>query len=124
MAMYPASQQPRIYRLKLGIAMSKTIELPVAEEKAKTSLPVVAAPESMCVEFVQFCKEQHLEARAAQTFLHVLHRHSWETERDRIREGMRPEVDALFAPAEKALAEGKDCKELLNAIIKDVRTHK
>jgi hypothetical protein len=114
MAMYPASQQPRIYCLKLGIAMSKTIELPVAEKGSA----------SMCVEFVQFCKEQHLEARAAQTFLHVLHRHAWETERDQIREGMRAEVDALFAPAEKALAEGKDCKELLQAIIKAVRTYK
>ena len=112
--MYPASQQPGIYRLKLEIAMSKTIELPVAEEKS----------ESMCVEFVQFCKEQHLEARAAHTFLHVLHRHAWETERDQIREGMRPEVDALFAPAEKALAEGKDCKDSLKAIIKAVRTNK
>lgn len=103
--------------------MTKTMELPIAPEKTKTTLPVIDTPQkSMCVEFVQFCKEQHLQARAAQTFLHVLHKKSWEDECHHIRESMRPEVDALFAPIEKALAEGKDCQELLRTLIKKLRS--
>lgn len=97
------------------------MEVPTAAEKTKP-LPVVETPQkSMCVEFVQFCKEQHLEARAATTFLHVLHKKSWENECQQIREAMRPEVEALFAPIEKALAEGKGCESLLKGLIQTIR---
>jgi hypothetical protein len=71
-----------------------------------------------CVEFVKFCKEQHLNSRAAHTFLRVLHNKSWEAECDKIRESMRPEVDHLFEPAEKALKEGKNCMEVLNVLVR------
>jgi len=70
-----------------------------------------------CVEFVKFCKEQHLNSRAANTFLRVLHNHNWENERDHIRESMRPEVDRLFEPAEQALKEGRNCIEVLNVLM-------
>jgi hypothetical protein len=70
-----------------------------------------------CVDFVKFCKEQHLNSRAANTFLRVLHNHNWEAERDTIRESMRPEVDRLFEPAEQALKEGRNCIEVLNLLV-------
>jgi hypothetical protein len=100
--------------------MTKTMDLPTAAEnpKAQSDSPNKA----MCGEFVQFCKEQHLEARAAQTFLHVLHKKSWDDECHKIREAMRPEVDALFIPVEKALAEGKDCQMMLKELIKKLKT--
>ncbi len=105
--------------------MSKTTEMPVAPEKSRTALPVVDAPQrSNCVDFVEFCKEQYLEARSAQVMLHALHNHRWETERERIREAMRPEIDAIFAPVEKGLAEGRDCQVLMKAIMKAVRDNR
>jgi hypothetical protein len=88
------------------------------------SLAVIAeqksAPEprgGACVEFVKFCKEQHLNSRAAHTFLRVLHNKTWEAECEKIRESMRPEVDRMFEPAEKALAEGKNCREILDLLV-------
>jgi hypothetical protein len=70
-----------------------------------------------CLEFVQFCKEQHLNSRAAHTFLHVLHNQTWEKECEKIRESMRPEVDRIFAPIEKALQDGANCREVLALLV-------
>src|SRR3954471_7477857 len=100
--------------------MTKTTDLPTATENSKVVLDAPA--KILCAEFVQFCKEQHLEARAAQTFLHVLHKKTWEDECHKIREAMRPEVEALFIPVEKALAEGKDCQLMLKDLIKKLKT--
>src|SRR4051812_3874627 len=99
--------------------MTKTMDMPTATENSK----VVSDPpaKTMCAEFVQFCKEQHLEARAAQTFLHVLHKKIWEDECHKIREAMRPEVEALFIPVEKALAEGNDCQLMLKDLVKKLK---
>ena len=95
------------------------MDLPAATENPKV---VSDAPaKTMCAEFVQFCKEQHLEARAAQTFLHVLHKKSWQDECHKIREATRPEVEALFIPIEKALAEGKDCQSTLKDLIRKLK---
>lgn len=74
-----------------------------------------------CVEFVKFCKEQHLNSRAAHTFLHVLHNKTWEAECDTIRESMRPEVDRIFGPAEKALNDGVNCKEVLATLVRSLK---
>jgi hypothetical protein len=99
--------------------MTKTMDLPTAADNPKI---ISNAPQkTMCAEFVQFCKEQHLEARAAQTFLHVLHKKSWEDECHNIREAMRPEIDAIFVPVEKAIAEGKDCQVMLKDLIKKLK---
>jgi hypothetical protein len=100
--------------------MTKTMDLPTATENPKILSDAPA--KTMCAEFVQFCKEQHLEARAAQTFLHVLHKKTWEDECHKIREAMRPEVEALFVPVEKAVADGKDCQLMLKDLIKKLKT--
>ena len=71
-----------------------------------------------CAEFVEFCKEQHLKARSAETFIRVLHNRNWEAEVSHIREAMRPEVEALFAPIEKALLEGANCREVMAKLVK------
>jgi len=99
--------------------MTKTMDLPTATENPKVLSDTPQKP--LCAEFVQFCKEQHLEARAAQTFLHVLHKKSWEDECHKIRDAMRPEVDALFTPVEKALAEGRDCQSMLKDLIRKLK---
>ena len=70
-----------------------------------------------CAEFVDFCKEQHLKARSAETFIRVLHNRNWEAEVAHIREAMRPEVDALFLPIEKALLEGANCREVMAKLV-------
>jgi len=70
-----------------------------------------------CAEFVEFCKEQHLKARSAETFIRVLHNRNWEAEVAHIREAMRPEVDALFIPIEKALLEGANCREVMAKLV-------
>jgi hypothetical protein len=85
----------------------------VIEEK----LPVPEPQRGACVEFVKFCKEQHLNSRAAHTFLRVLHNKTWEAECETIRESMRPEVDRMFEPAEKALSEGRNCREILDLLV-------
>ncbi len=70
-----------------------------------------------CAEFVKFCKEQHLKARAAETFIRVLHNRNWEAEVTHIREAMRPEVDAVFAPIEQALNDGVNCREVMAKLV-------
>ena len=95
------------------------MDLPTATENPKVLSDAPQKP--LCAEFVQFCKEQHLEARAAQTFLHVLHKKSWEDECHKIRDAMRPEVDALFTPVEKAHAEGRDCQSMLKDLIRKLK---
>ena len=71
-----------------------------------------------CAEFVKFCKEQHLHARSAETFIRVLHNRNWEAEVAHIREAMRPEVDQLFAPVEKALHDGANCRDVMAKLVK------
>jgi len=71
-----------------------------------------------CAEFVKFCKEQHLKARSAETFIRVLHNRNWQAEVAHIREAMRPEVDNLFLPIEKALIEGANCREVMAKLVK------
>jgi hypothetical protein len=85
------------------------------------NLPVVEPQRGACVEFVKFCKEQHLNSRAAHTFLRVLHNNRWEAECDHIRESMRPEVNRIFAPAEKALQDGLNCKEVLAVLVESLK---
>lgn len=90
---------------------TKTLDMPT---------PKVTAEETrqpLCVEFVKFCKEQYLSSSAAHTFFHVLHNNRWDKECEQIRENMRPEVEALFAPIEKAISEGKECKEIMQKLI-------
>jgi GH24 family phage-related lysozyme (muramidase) len=85
------------------------------------SLPIVEPQRGACVEFVKFCKEQHLNSRAANTFLRVLHNQTWEAERDQIRDSMRPEVERIFAPAEKAMNAGANCKEVLAVLVRSLK---
>ncbi len=80
--------------------------------------PACEPQRGACVEFVKFCKEQHLHSRAAHTFLRVLHNQKWEAECDKIRESMRPEVDRIFEPAEQALREGRNCTEVLEVLVR------
>jgi hypothetical protein len=75
-----------------------------------------------CAEFVKFCKEQHLKARSAETFIRVLHNRNWEAEVAQIREAMRPEVDAVFLPIEKALREGANCREVMAKLVSALHT--
>jgi hypothetical protein len=76
-----------------------------------------------CVEFVKFCKEQHLRAQAAETFIRVLHNHAWQLECEHIREAMRPEIDKMFAPIEKDIERGADCQELLKKLVTLLSEH-
>lgn len=91
--------------------------LPVVNAENAAAAPTRGA----CVEFVKFCKEQHLNSRAAHTFLRVLHNKPWDAECEKIRETMRPEVDRLFEPAEKALASGANCREVLDLLVKTLK---
>lgn len=93
---------------------------------AAENLPVNAidAQRGACVEFVKLCKERHLQALAAETFLRMLHNHAWQVECKRIRETMRPEIDKMFAPVEQELASGLDCRQLLNKLMKLMSEHK
>jgi GH24 family phage-related lysozyme (muramidase) len=84
-------------------------------------LPVLDTQRGACVDFVEFCKEQHLNARAANTFLRVLHNKTWEAECHTIREAMRPEVDRIFGPAERALKEGANCKAVLAVLVQSLK---
>lgn len=97
-------------------AIDKTAAVP--EEQ---SLPVLETQRGACVDFVSFCKEQHLNSRAANTFLRVLHNKTWEAECHTIRESMRPEVDRIFEPAERALKEGANCKEVLAVLVRSLK---
>jgi hypothetical protein len=77
-----------------------------------------------CVEFVKFCKEQHLRAQAAETFIRMLHNHAWNVECQHIREAMRPEIDKMFAPIERDIAQGANCQELLKKLVTLLSEHK
>jgi hypothetical protein len=100
---------------------AKTLDQTAAVPEGQ-SLPVVLEPQrGACVEFMEFCKEQHLNARAAHTFLRVLHNKTWDRECDKIRESMRPEVDRIFEPAEKAMNEGANCKQVLAVLIQSLK---
>jgi hypothetical protein len=99
---------------------TKTLETKVAVLDGQ-DLPVIEPQRGACVEFVKFCKEQHLNSRAAHTFLRVLHNKPWEQECEKIREAMRPEVDRIFGPAEKALNEGVNCKEVLAMLVEALK---
>jgi hypothetical protein len=93
-------------------------------DKEKTTEPLLEpSPNNVrpaCADFVHFCKEQHLRARSAETFIRVLHNQNWEQEVARIREAMRPEVERVFAPVEEALREGCNCQELMAKLVKAV----
>jgi len=99
---------------------TKALEITAAAPEGK-NLPSADPQRGACVEFVQFCKEQHLNARAAHTFLRVLHNNRWEAECEHIRESMRPEVDRIFAPAEKALKDGSNCREVLAVLVHSLK---
>jgi GH24 family phage-related lysozyme (muramidase) len=106
---------------QFGVLMTTEIlELTAAVHEGQ-NLPVVESQRGACVEFVKFCKEQHLNSRAAHTFLRVLHNKPWEEECEKIREAMRPEVDRIFGPAEKALKEGVNCKEVLALLVQALK---
>lgn len=100
--------------------MNKILEIPAAASKGQ-SLPTCDPQRGACVEFVEFCKEQHLSSRAANTFLRLFHNKTWTEECNKIRESMRPEVDRVFEPAEKALQEGANCKEVLRILVKSLK---
>jgi hypothetical protein len=99
---------------------SKTFDKTAAVPEVQT-MPVLETQRGACVDFVQFCKEQHLNSRAANTFLRVLHNKTWEAECHTIRESMRPEVDRIFAPAEKALKEGANCREVMAVLVNSLK---
>jgi len=66
---------------------------------------------------IEFLKEQYLTAEASRTFLRILHNRGWDSECERIRMNMKPEIDKLFAPAEQALREGRDCQAAIRKLI-------
>jgi hypothetical protein len=101
--------------------MTTTTLAPTAVDADEKKCSVQQPQRGACVEFVEFCKEQHLNSRAAHTFLHVLHNKTWEAECNKIRESMRPEVDQIFAPVEKALKEGANCKEVLAVLVRSLK---
>ena len=101
--------------------MTTKILDPTAAVPDEQKLPVAEPQRGACVEFVEFCKEQHLNSRAAHTFLRMLHNQSWETECHHIRDSMRPEVDRIFEPAEKALQDGLNCREVLAVLVHSLK---
>ncbi|HYE25577.1 MAG TPA: hypothetical protein VEG32_10305 [Clostridia bacterium] len=94
---------------------------PAAEAKPTGELPTVQPSQGACADFVSFCKEQHLKARAAETFIRVLHNKNWEGEVTHIQEAMRPEVNQIFAPIEKALRDGANCREVMAKLIEAIK---
>jgi len=95
-------------------------KLPTAIVETPGACAVGETSQGACAEFVKFCKEQHLKARSAETFIRVLHNRNWEAEVAQIREAMRPEVDQLFVPIEKALLEGANCREVMAKLVKAI----
>ena len=93
--------------------MTTIVETP----RPATDTKVVDQSRGACVDFVEFCKEQYLTARAAHTFIRVLHNPNWEAECERIRTSMRPEVDRIFAPIEESLDQGTNCREILKQLV-------
>jgi hypothetical protein len=104
----------------LELYMTKTLEVSAVVSEGQC-LPVIEPQRGACVEFVEFFKEQHLGSRAAHTFLRMFHNKAWNAECDKIREAMRPEVDRIFAPAEKALQAGANCTEVLQVLVKSLK---
>ena len=102
-------------------AMVTNMKTPAIIEKSPAN--AVAPQRAACVEFVKFCKEQHLRALAAETFIRMLHNHAWNAECEHIRQSMRPEIDKMFAPIEQDLARGTDCQELIRNLVKLVSEH-
>ncbi len=97
----------------------------MAEKPEACNMASVAElPRGACAEFVKFCKEQHLKARSAETFIRVLHNKNWEAEVAHIREAMRPEVDDIFAPIEKALEKGANCRDVMSQLIEALHHEK
>jgi hypothetical protein len=104
------------------VILMTTISLdPPAAAIEGQKVPVVEQQRGACVEFVEFCKEQHLNSRAEHTFLRLLHNKAWEAECAKIRQTMSVEVDRLFEPAEKALKSGANCKEVLAVLVKSLK---
>jgi len=101
--------------------MTTTTLDPKAAVPDKQKLPVAEPQRGACIEFVEFCKEQHLNSRAEHTFLRLLHNKAWEAECDKIRQSMSHEVDQLFEPAEKALKEGANCREVLAVLVRSLK---
>jgi hypothetical protein len=97
-------------------------KLQTAPLEAHGGCAVGEPTQGACAEFVKFCKEQHLKARSAETFIRVLHNRNWEAEVAHIREAMRPEVDAIFLPIEKALLEGANCREVMAKLVSALQT--
>ncbi len=94
-------------------------------EAAKPDVAVSPVSQTgACADFVSFCKEQYLKARAAETFVRVLHNKSYEAEIAQIRHAMTPEVDLMFAPIEKALREGVNCREIMAKLVKALEAPK
>ena len=93
-------------------------KLQTAPIESQGGCAVGDSTQGACAEFVKFCKEQHLKARSAETFIRVLHNRNWEAEVAHIRDAMRPEVDAIFLPIEKALLEGANCREVMAKLVK------
>ncbi len=100
--------------------MTKTLEISAAASEG-CCVPASELQRGACVDFVKFCKEQHLGSRAAHTFLRLFHNEKWNAECDKIRDAMRPEVDRIFEPAEKALQDGVNCKEVLQILVKSLK---
>ena len=100
---------------------TNTLDETTAAVSEGQKLPVVEPQRGACVEFVQFCKEQHLNSRAAHTFLRVFHNNRWEAECEKIRDSMRPEIDRMFGPAEKALKDGLNCKQVLAVLVQSLK---
>ena len=95
-----------------------TTKLPEPPVETAPVIPVFESQRGACADFVQFCKEQHLKARSAETFIRVLHNKNWEHEVAQIRDAMRPEVERLFAPIEAALREGGNCRDVMAKLVK------
>lgn len=90
------------------------------EEKETASLPTVNPPAGACADFVKFCREQYVRARAAETFIRVLNKTNYHAEVEKIRTSMMPEIDEIFAPVEAALRNGCNCRELMAELVKAV----
>jgi len=105
----------------LVVLMTTITHDPPAAAIEGQKLPVVEQQRGACIEFVEFCKEQHLNSRAEHTFLRLLHNKAWEAECAKIRQSMSLEVDRIFEPAEKALKSGANCKEVLAVLVRSLK---
>jgi hypothetical protein len=104
-------------RILVG-AMTPKVATEVLEEEAEMNLPTLNVPAGACADFVKFCREQYVRARAAETFIRVLHNRNYDAEVSQIRNSMKSEVDEIFAPVEKALRSGCNCREVMAELVK------